>query len=121
MLPNDNDSSGFIDESDCWSPEDDEISQQYSNSLGRRPDRDTISMMSLDSCDSRDLISARSAADIRRRLSDTANAPKTGFKRDPEDPSAAALKEPWSDKVRESKWERECYYYFTLSVLSRLV
>ena len=90
--------TGFIDESDCWSPEDDEISQQYSG-LGRRTACDTISMMSLDSCDSRDLVSARGAADIRRRLSETVNAPKTGFKRDPDDPSAAALKEPWSDKV----------------------
>lgn len=90
--------SGFLEEGDCWSPEDDEISQQYSG-LGRRLDRDTISMMSLDSCDSKDMTSARGAADIRRRLSETVNAPKTGFKRDPEDPSAAALKEPWSDKV----------------------
>lgn len=90
--------TGILDESDCWSPEDDEISQQYS-ALGRRSDRDTISMMSLDSCDSRDMTSARGAADIRRRLSETVNAPKTGFKRDPDDPSAAALKEPWSDKV----------------------
>lgn len=55
-------------------------------------------MMSLDSCDSREL-TARGAADIRRRLSETVNAPKTGFKRDPEDPSAAALKEPWETKV----------------------
>ncbi|XP_018009987.1 phosphatidylinositol 4-kinase beta [Hyalella azteca] len=90
--------TGFLEEGDCWSPEDDEISQQYSG-LGRRLDRDTISMMSLDSCDSRDITSARGAAEIRRKLSETVNAPKTGFKRDPEDPSAAALKEPWSDKV----------------------
>uniref|UniRef100_A0A6A7FW27 Phosphatidylinositol 4-kinase beta n=1 Tax=Hirondellea gigas TaxID=1518452 RepID=A0A6A7FW27_9CRUS len=96
--------SGFVEESDCWSPEDDEISQQYSG-LGRRLDRDTISMMSLDSCDSRDMVTARGAADIRRRLSETVNAPKTGFKRDPDDPSAAALKENYSDKmerIRES-------------------
>lgn len=90
-------SGGFVDESDCWSHEDDEISQQYC-SLKKTVDRDTISMMSLDSCDSREL-TARGAADIRRRLSETVNAPKTGFKRDPEDPSAAALKEPWEDKV----------------------
>ena len=37
------------------------------------------------------------AGDIRRRLSECVNAPrsKSGFKRDPEDPSAAVLKEPW--------------------------
>lgn len=86
-----------MDESDCWSHEDDEISQQYCR-LKKPRDRDTISMMSLDSCDSREL-TARGAADIRRRLSETVNAPKTGFKRDPEDPSAAALKEPWETKV----------------------
>lgn len=89
--------SGYMDESDCWSHEDDEISQQYCR-LKKPRDRDTISMMSLDSCDSREL-TARGAADIRRRLSETVNAPKTGFKRDPEDPSAAALKEPWETKV----------------------
>ncbi|XP_076030661.1 phosphatidylinositol 4-kinase beta fwd isoform X2 [Oratosquilla oratoria] len=89
--------SGFVDEPDCWSPEDDEISQQYCR-LKKVRDRDTISMMSVDSCDSREL-SARGAADIRRRLSETVNAPKMGFKRDPDDPSAAALKEPWQDKV----------------------
>ncbi|KAK8739035.1 hypothetical protein OTU49_003802 [Cherax quadricarinatus] len=89
--------SGYIDESDCWSHEDDEISQQYYRPR-KLKDRDTISMMSLDSCDSRELTN-REAADIRRRLSETVNAPKTGFKRDPDDPSAAALKEPWQDKV----------------------
>lgn len=94
--------SGYIDESDCWSHEDDEISQQYCR-LKKPRDRDTISMMSLDSCDSREL-TARGAADIRRRLSETVNAPKTGFKRDPEDPSAAALKEPWETKVGMEQW-----------------
>lgn len=90
-------SAGFIDEADCWSHEDDEITQQYCH-LKKPSDRDTISMMSLDSCDSRDLV-ARGAADIRRRLSETVKNPKINFARDPEDPSAAALKEPWEDKV----------------------
>ena len=41
------------------------------------------------------------AGDIRRRLSESVNAPKSksGFKRDPEDPSASVLKEPWQEKV----------------------
>ena len=41
------------------------------------------------------------AGDIRRRLSECVNTPKSksGFKRDPEDPSAAVLKEPWAEKV----------------------
>ena len=46
--------AGYVDESDCWSHEDDEISQQYCQ-LKKPRDRDTISMMSLDSCDSREL------------------------------------------------------------------
>lgn len=39
------------------------------------------------------------AGDIRRRLESSLNTPKSSFTRDPEDPSAAALKEPWEDKV----------------------
>lgn len=39
------------------------------------------------------------AGDIRRRLESSLNTPKSSFNRDPEDPSAAALKEPWDDKV----------------------
>ena len=63
-------------------------------------DRDTISQMSIESSDSREPIFFQ-AGDIRRRLSECVNAPKSksGFKRDPEDPSAAVLKEPWEEKV----------------------
>jgi len=42
-----------------------------------------------------------SAIDVRKRLSDSLAAPKALFMvRDPDDPSAAALKEPWNDKVQ---------------------
>ena len=43
------------------------------------------------------------AGDIRRRLSECIKegGSSSGFKRDPEDPSASVLKEPWEDKVRE--------------------
>lgn len=51
-------------------------------------ERDTISQMSQDSCDSNVLIAA---GDIRKRLADSLNDIKT-FTHDPEDPSAAALK-----------------------------
>ncbi|KAF3839091.1 hypothetical protein F7725_017808, partial [Dissostichus mawsoni] len=37
---------------------------------------------------------------IRRRLSEQLAVAPTTFRRDPEDPSAVALKEPWEDKVR---------------------
>lgn len=40
------------------------------------------------------------AGDIRRRLTEQLNTPKTTFNRDPEDPSAAAMKEPWDEKVK---------------------
>jgi len=56
--------------------------------------------MSVESSDSREPVFFQ-AGDIRRRLSECVNTPKSksGFKRDPEDPSAAVLKEPWQDKV----------------------
>ncbi|XP_061839000.1 phosphatidylinositol 4-kinase beta isoform X1 [Nerophis lumbriciformis] len=40
------------------------------------------------------------AGDIRRRLSEQLAQTPNVFKRDPEDPSAVALKEPWEEKVR---------------------
>ncbi len=64
----------------------------------KRCDRDTISQMSQDSCDSREPVFV-SAIDIRRRLSESLNAPKNTFQRDPEDPSASVLKEPFQLKV----------------------
>ncbi|KAL0275299.1 UNVERIFIED_CONTAM: hypothetical protein PYX00_003194 [Menopon gallinae] len=93
------------DEDNCWSQEDDEISQQYIQ-LNRLVDRDTISQMSQDSSDSREPPMLFAAGDIRRRLSESLHDPRQkAFNRDPEDPSAAALKEPWEEKerrVRES-------------------
>ena len=69
----------------------------------RRPplerERDTISQMSLDSADSREPVLI-APGDIRRRLADSLAAPRSTFARDPEDPSAAVLKEPWGEKER---------------------
>lgn len=89
-----------LDDSDCWTPEDDEVSKQYRLRM-RSYDKDTISQMSQDSTTSADNSHPIfvAAGDIRRRLSETINAPKTTFARCPEDPSAAALKEPWDQKV----------------------
>lgn len=76
----------------CWSQEDDEISQQYIQ-LNRTVDRDTISQMSQESSDSREPPTVFAAGDIRRRLSESLNDTRQKtFSRDPEDPSAAALK-----------------------------
>lgn len=44
---------------------------------------------------------------FRRRLSEQLAQAPTTFKRDPEDPSAVALKEPWEEKVR---WVRPKVY-----------
>ena len=65
----------------------------------RKPkDRDTISQLSQDSSDSREPIFI--PGDIKRRLSEMAATPKATFNHDPEDPSAAVLKEPWELKQR---------------------
>uniref|UniRef100_A0A6P7GB21 Phosphatidylinositol 4-kinase beta-like n=1 Tax=Diabrotica virgifera virgifera TaxID=50390 RepID=A0A6P7GB21_DIAVI len=78
-----------------WSQEDDEISQQY-NQMRKPVDRDTISQMSQESSDSREPPMSIPASEIRRRLSDFFHEEKNKqFTHDPEDPSAAVLKEPW--------------------------
>jgi len=113
--------TGVPDEAECWSQDDDEISAQY-QTLRRLQDRDTISQMSMESTDSREPIFI-AAADIRRRLSESINAPKTksGFKRDPEDPSASVLKEPWEDKVRRIRESSPYGHIPTWNLLSVIV
>lgn len=65
----------------------------------RKPkDRDTISQLSQESSDSKEPIFV--PGDIKRRLSEMAAAPSATFNHDPEDPSAAVLKEPWELKQR---------------------
>ncbi|XP_033112529.1 phosphatidylinositol 4-kinase beta-like [Anneissia japonica] len=84
---------------DCWAQDEDEILAQYQFPKKSTPS-DTISQLSHDSTtsgDSKEYYIA--AADVRRRLSDYITMPTTTFKRDPDDPSAAALKEPWEEKV----------------------
>ncbi|XP_063243120.1 phosphatidylinositol 4-kinase beta isoform X2 [Bacillus rossius redtenbacheri] len=84
---------------DCWSQEDDDISQQYLQ-LRKPVDRDTISQLSQESSDSREPVLV-AAGDIRRRLCESvADQRRAAFTHDPEDPSAAALKEPWAEKER---------------------
>lgn len=65
----------------------------------RKPmDRDTISQLSQESSDSREPNFI--PGDIKRRLSQMASTPSSTFNYDREDPSAAALKEPWDLKQR---------------------
>ncbi|XP_076162657.1 phosphatidylinositol 4-kinase beta fwd [Ptiloglossa arizonensis] len=85
------------DPNDCWSQEDDEITQQYLQ-LRKPKDRDTISQLSQESSDSKEPIFV--PGDIKRRLSEMAATPSATFNHDPEDPSAAVLKEPWELKQR---------------------
>ncbi|XP_036308870.1 phosphatidylinositol 4-kinase beta isoform X11 [Pipistrellus kuhlii] len=63
---------------------------------------DNISQFSVDSITSQESKEPVfiAAGDIRRRLSEQLAHTPTAFKRDPEDPSAVALKEPWQEKVR---------------------
>jgi phosphatidylinositol 4-kinase len=94
--------NGEFDDADCWSQEDDEIIQQFSM---KSKSSDTISQFSMESYtsgDSKEPVYI-AAGDIRRRLSENFAAPKKKFERDPEDPSAAALKEPWEEKLRRIK------------------
>ncbi|XP_046409330.1 phosphatidylinositol 4-kinase beta [Neodiprion fabricii] len=85
------------DPNDCWSQEDEEISEQYLQ-LRKPVDRDTISQLSQESSDSREPNFI--PGDIKRRLSQMASTPSSTFNYDREDPSAAALKEPWDLKQR---------------------
>ena len=113
------------DSLDCWSQEDDELTMQYPGLMHHRQQRDhrdTISQMSMDSTDSREPVFI-AAGDIRRRLSESLREPKAfkNFKRDPEDPSASVLKEPWSDKVKRIRESSPYGHLPTWRLLSVIV
>ncbi|XP_055846245.1 uncharacterized protein LOC129912144 isoform X2 [Episyrphus balteatus] len=89
---------------DVWSQEDDEITAQYLNMRKQLCERDSVSQMSLDSCDSRDqgIPALFNIGDVRTRHCNNLNCENTkSFSNDPEDPSAAALKEPWHEKEKQ--------------------
>ncbi|ESO07679.1 hypothetical protein HELRODRAFT_76296 [Helobdella robusta] len=88
-----------FDDNECWSQEDDDIIQQFH--MKSKCSLDTISQFSIDSSASTDNKESLyiAASDIRKRLSESINTPRKKFERDPEDPSAAAMKEPWEEKV----------------------
>lgn len=99
---------GFT-EDDVWSQEDDEITAQYLNlHKSLASERDAISQFSVDSYDSREQGTPAlfNIGDVRNRHCANLNAENTKpFSFDPEDPSAAVLKEPWHEKekqIRES-------------------
>ncbi|XP_055914626.1 serine-rich adhesin for platelets isoform X2 [Eupeodes corollae] len=89
---------------DVWSQEDDEITAQYLNMRKQLCERDSVSQMSLDSCDSRDqgIPALFNIGDVRTRHCNSLSCENTkSFSNDPEDPSAAALKEPWHEKEKQ--------------------
>lgn len=100
--------------SDCWTHDDDDgLTMQYSlqfKTSCKESDKDSISQLSQDSSnsaanDDRSNSVFVAAGEIRRRLSESVSAPKKTFTLDPDDPSAAVLKEPWDEKearIRES-------------------
>uniref|UniRef100_A0A8C7FJC2 Phosphatidylinositol 4-kinase beta n=1 Tax=Oncorhynchus kisutch TaxID=8019 RepID=A0A8C7FJC2_ONCKI len=69
---------------------------------GHTSSSDNISQFSVDSITSTESKEPVfiAAGDIRRRLSENLAHTPTTFRKDPEDPSAVALKEPWKEKVR---------------------
>uniref|UniRef100_I3J7Y9 Phosphatidylinositol 4-kinase beta n=1 Tax=Oreochromis niloticus TaxID=8128 RepID=I3J7Y9_ORENI len=91
----------YDNDDEAWSVDDIgelqvELPETHTNSC------DNISQFSVDSItslESKEPVFI-AAGDIRRRLSEQLAQAPTTFKRDPEDPSAVALKEPWEEKVR---------------------
>lgn len=104
---------------DNWSQEDDDISQQYLRLHKTVVDRDTISQLSQESSDSREP-PVFAAGDIRRRLSESLHDPRP-FTHDPDDPSAAALKEPWEEKERRIREASPYGYLSTWRLMSVIV
>ncbi|XP_053689103.1 phosphatidylinositol 4-kinase beta isoform X2 [Sabethes cyaneus] len=93
-----------LTEDDVWSQEDDEITAQYLNLHKSLSERDAISQFSMDSYDSRDHGAPVlfNIGDVRSRHCANLNTENTKpFSFDPEDPSAAILKEPWHEKERQ--------------------
>ncbi|XP_072249526.1 phosphatidylinositol 4-kinase beta isoform X2 [Leuresthes tenuis] len=91
----------YDNDDEAWSVDDIgelqvELPEGHTNSC------DNISQFSVDSItslESKEPVFI-AAGDIRRRLSEQLAQAPTTFRRDPEDPSAVALKEPWEEKVR---------------------
>uniref|UniRef100_UPI003AAC322F phosphatidylinositol 4-kinase beta-like n=1 Tax=Centroberyx gerrardi TaxID=166262 RepID=UPI003AAC322F len=91
----------YDNDDEAWATDD--IGQlQVEFAEGQTSSSDNISQFSVDSItslESKEPVFI-AAGDIRRRLSENLAHTPTSFRRDPEDPSAVALKEPWEEKVR---------------------
>ncbi|KAJ6632702.1 Phosphatidylinositol 4-kinase beta, partial [Pseudolycoriella hygida] len=111
-----------VSDSDAWSQEDDEITVQCSNlKITNKLDVDSKSQASLDSRDQNGPVSFN-IADVRTRHCNnlfTENA--KSFSNDPEDPSAAALKEPWHEKERQIQMSSPYGHLSNWRLLSAIV
>ncbi|XP_072226636.1 phosphatidylinositol 4-kinase beta-like [Leuresthes tenuis] len=90
----------YDNDDEAWATDD--IGQLQVEAEAQTSSSDNISQFSVDSItslESKEPVFI-AAGDIRRRLSENLAHPPTSFRRDPEDPSAVALKEPWEEKVR---------------------
>lgn len=90
-----------LQDDDCWttrcsSPKGDKR-ENLEEEIASRQERASISSDSSESSGDQPIFF--SVGDVRRRLSATFHAPKKTFPRDPEDPSASILKEPWKEKL----------------------
>ncbi|XP_034456406.1 phosphatidylinositol 4-kinase beta-like isoform X1 [Hippoglossus hippoglossus] len=90
----------YDNDEDAWATDD--IGQLQVEAEAQTSSSDNISQFSVDSITSLENKEPVfiAAGDIRRRLSENLAHTPTTFRRDPEDPSAVALKEPWEEKVR---------------------
>ncbi|XP_068565491.1 phosphatidylinositol 4-kinase beta-like [Cebidichthys violaceus] len=90
----------YDNDDEAWATDD--IGQLQVEVETQTSSSDNISQFSVDSItslESKEPVFI-AAGDIRRRLSENLAHTPTTFRRDPEDPSAVALKEPWEEKVR---------------------
>uniref|UniRef100_A0A3Q0QQJ6 Phosphatidylinositol 4-kinase beta n=1 Tax=Amphilophus citrinellus TaxID=61819 RepID=A0A3Q0QQJ6_AMPCI len=90
----------YDNDDEAWATDD--IGQLQVETEAQTSSSDNISQFSVDSItslESKEPVFI-AAGDIRRRLSENLAHTPTSFRRDPEDPSAVALKEPWEEKVR---------------------
>ncbi|OQV25091.1 Phosphatidylinositol [Hypsibius exemplaris] len=98
------------EDGECWSQEDDEILNQFPVHDTNRPfNGETTSVWSQESMaslESREM--TISAGDVVRRLNQSLVADFSSFKPDHEDPSAAAMKEPW--EIKQSRIRRNSPY-----------
>ncbi|XP_061597962.1 phosphatidylinositol 4-kinase beta-like [Cololabis saira] len=90
----------YDNDDEAWATDD--IGQLQVEGEAQTSSSDNISQFSVDSItslESKEPVFI-AAGDIRRRLSENLAHTPTSFRRDPDDPSAVALKEPWEEKVR---------------------